>query len=462
MVLYRCRRSRETHDKRHREIAVLVEAILQIDETNGPCTPLSATKRKARKYDNVFDIARDADDDASVYEGDVLDNISGQNQENTPPSLCTPTSKEAKRGQKLKKAERKMAKSQSRVKVISTEDIRRTADAIHPTTAGGKLDTQSHSRQNNDGPLNSKLVADNVAYVSATSEYYKSRIRKDYGANKKAVRCKTAPPQTAPAAPTTRPGPDETASILSRLNIKVIVLAAASKERKSLVAKLQDAIHADLTVTDNEDRDTMMRQAGYFRYVNRRTYNAMVRNNQIWDWVSGRKLEEVDEEEEDDGAVVDDDVDDDDDDRGGMGRERVIEDYGEDFVFDGEERQLQLQVAHRLVAVEDLDTDHSAAPPLEMNVSSVTPSPATEEESSAPCDVAEPVTPRVACEEFVLKLSMASVREGAAEYVPSFDRDGDGDGGTERKQEQEQEQELPKQVDTTYAITNLEPEVLWC
>jgi len=459
-VLYRCRRSRETHDKRHREIAVLVEAILQIDETNGLCTPLFATKRKARKNDNVFDIARDADD-ASVYEGDVLDNTRVQTQENTPPSLCTPTSKEAKRGQKLKKMERKMAKSQSRVKVISTEDIRRIADAIHPTTGGGgTLNAQSHSRQNSDDPLDSKLVADNVAYVSATSEYYKSRMRKDYGA-KKAVKSKTAPPQTPPATPT-RPSTDETVSVLARLNVKVIVLVA-SKERKSLVAKLQDAIHTDLTIMDNEDRDTMMREAGYFRYVNRRTYNAMIRNNQIWDWVSGRKLEEVDEDDDETGEGESDDVavvDDDDDDCAGMGRERVIEDYGEDFVFDGEERQPQLQLAHRLLAAEDLDTDHSAAP-LETNVSSVTPSPATEVESSAPCDVAEPVTPHVTREEFVLKLSMASLRKGAAAYVRSFDRDADGDGGTERKREQEQEQELPKQVDTTYAITNLEPEVLW-
>lgn len=38
----------------------------------------------------------------------------------------------------------------------------------------------------------------------------------------------------------------------------------------------------------------MMRMAGYWRYVNRRTYNAMVRNNQLWDWATGEKLEELD------------------------------------------------------------------------------------------------------------------------------------------------------------------------
>lgn len=43
-----------------------------------------------------------------------------------------------------------------------------------------------------------------------------------------------------------------------------------------------------------------MRMAGYWRYANRRTYNVMVRNNQLWDWTTGTKLEEVDEEEEED------------------------------------------------------------------------------------------------------------------------------------------------------------------
>lgn len=57
----------------------------------------------------------------------------------------------------------------------------------------------------------------------------------------------------------------------------------------------------------------MMRMAGYWRYVNRRTYNAMVRHNQLWDWATGGKLEELDLDlsGESDDLTNDDDGDDD-------------------------------------------------------------------------------------------------------------------------------------------------------
>ena len=38
--------------------------------------------------------------------------------------------------------------------------------------------------------------------------------------------------------------------------------------------------------------------AGYRRYANRRTYNQMVKNNELWDWAAGQKLPEIEEENE--------------------------------------------------------------------------------------------------------------------------------------------------------------------
>ena len=437
---HRCRRSRETHDKRHREIAVLVEAILELDGTNGLSIPVSGTKRKARKSDDLFDIARDVDE-VSVHESDLLDNASVKDQDTAPPSLCTPNLKGAKREQKLKKAERKMAKSQSRVKVIATEEISRIADVIHPRPPDGTLNAKSDFRRNSDDLLDSKLVADNIAYVSATSEHHNSRIRHDYGA-KKAAKSKPTPPPQTPTTPGPSGSDDESVGILGRLGVKLVVLAT-SKERKGLIAKLQDAVCVDLAVVDNEDRDTMTREAGYFRYVNRRTYNAMIRNNQIWDWVSGRKLEEVDEEDdteesgqdsvEDGSAVV---------------GERTVEDYADDFVIDGDEVQLIARLGAPVLR-------HPA--PFDPSFDSLDLSPVAEE--SSPCDAAEPITPDAPREESVPGPSIASERTASAEYVPLLgsDRDGDGDGTRTRTQEPEQQ----KVVDTTYAITNLEPEDMW-
>ena len=44
----------------------------------------------------------------------------------------------------------------------------------------------------------------------------------------------------------------------------------------------------------------MQRMAGYWRYVNKRTYNAMIRTNKLWDWSTGEKLPEVEVDENDD------------------------------------------------------------------------------------------------------------------------------------------------------------------
>ncbi len=435
---HRCRRSRETHDKRHREIAVLVEAILELDGTNGLSTPVSGTKRKARKSDDLFDIARDVDE-VSVHESDLLDNASVKDQDTAPPSLCTPNLKGAKREQKLKKAERKMAKSQSRVKVIATEEISRIADVIHPRPPDGTLNAKIDFRRNSDDLLDSKLVAENIAYVSATSEHHNSRIRHDYGA-KKAAKSKATPPAQTPTTPGPSGSDDETVGILGRLGVKIVVLTA-SKERKGLIAKLQDAVCADLAVVDNEDRDTMMREAGYFRYVNRRTYNAMIRNNQIWDWVSGRKLEEVDEDDENEESgqeSVGDDV--------AVAGERAVEDYADDFVLNGDE----VQLVGRLGA---LVFRHPA--PLDPSFDNLDLSPVTDKSGSF--DAAEPATPGAPRKESAPGPSIAGERTASAEHVPLLGPDRDGDEDGTGKQESEQR----KVVDTTYAITNLEPEDMW-
>jgi hypothetical protein len=89
-------------------------------------------------------------------------------------------------------------------------------------------------------------------------------------------------------------GPRMTA-ILRGLGFNIAEPLYRSKKCKCLLDRLRQAIHVDLVSVENEDRETMMRKAGYWRYVNRRTYNAMVRNNQIWDWATGAKLEELDD-----------------------------------------------------------------------------------------------------------------------------------------------------------------------
>ncbi|KAL2354500.1 hypothetical protein BJ546DRAFT_62322 [Cryomyces antarcticus] len=62
----------------------------------------------------------------------------------------------------------------------------------------------------------------------------------------------------------------------------------------------------DLAQARNELAETMMRKAGYWRYVNRKTYNAMVANNEILDWETrGRLTAIVEDQNDDNGGSVD-------------------------------------------------------------------------------------------------------------------------------------------------------------
>lgn len=85
-------------------------------------------------------------------------------------------------------------------------------------------------------------------------------------------------------------------SILKKLGIRVNV-AKAAKARKALDSKLRSAILNDLVASENEQAETMQRMAGYWRYVNKRTYNQMVENNELWDWATGAKLPKIEEYE---------------------------------------------------------------------------------------------------------------------------------------------------------------------
>lgn len=92
-------------------------------------------------------------------------------------------------------------------------------------------------------------------------------------------------------------------AIIRRLGISDGDVSPDNKNKKfhSVLTQLRHAIALDLVSVENEEREIMMRMAGYWRYVNRRTYNAMVRNNQLWDWATGEKLDELDVSGSDDG-----------------------------------------------------------------------------------------------------------------------------------------------------------------
>ncbi|MCJ1301688.1 hypothetical protein MMC08_004489, partial [Hypocenomyce scalaris] len=181
--------------------------------------------------------------------------------------------------------------------IITSEDIERISQALHPfrIPLGGESCGDQNSNGNGQGLLNNSTIDANITFNTRTFRY--ASLRQNIHAKKLAK----AQGIEAPNTPDNNVLGQEDSQIvetLGRLNITVVTAGASCSERKTLLSKLCDAIHNDLLIVENEDRDTMKRMAGYWRYVNKRTYNAMVRNNELWNWATGAKLEEIEEIEE--------------------------------------------------------------------------------------------------------------------------------------------------------------------
>ena len=288
----RCNTSREVHDKRHREIAALVQAIQKIDSVHK--SMLGPIANRQTRLPHGYDPKRFQDHVGMTEEFEFEDDwVESSNQLNdddtTSAGLTSDTAKEKVGSKKAQRAERKIAKNQARFDIITTENVKRVDAALHPyqpTTSGifGRaLD-----------PLDNQTIEANITFHSGTFKF--GSLRQDVHTKKL---LKNNGPHKADEGDNQLKEAINFSIILHRLGINHSVLPN-TKERKSLLTKLHEAITYDLECVANEERDTMMRMAGYWRYANRRTYNVMVRNNQLWDWTTGAKLEEVEEEDEED------------------------------------------------------------------------------------------------------------------------------------------------------------------
>ena len=211
--------------------------------------------------------------------------------------LRTSNTKENNSTKKAQKAEKKIVKNQMRVQIITSEDIERISQALHPfrIPLGGESYVDQNGNGNGQGLLNNSTIDANITFNTRTFRY--ASLRQNIHAKKLAKAQGIGAPNTSDNSVLGQEDP-QIVETLGRLNITVVTAGASCRESKTLLSKLCDAIRNDLLIVENEDRDTMMRMAGYWRYVNKRTYNAMVRNNELWDWATGAKLEEIEEIEE--------------------------------------------------------------------------------------------------------------------------------------------------------------------
>lgn len=187
------------------------------------------------------------------------------------------------------KAARKQARHSSLLQVVTPLLMDKVHATLHPESHPLE-DKSDRPGDGNDAALSHQIIQDNISFntgcfkpASMRQSVHAKRLLKSSGIGKVASKV----PRNEV----------EMAVLLERLGVSPVP-TRPSKERVALLKQLRNIIRDDIDKVENENRDTMMRMAGYWRYVNRKTYNFMVRHNQIWDWATGQKLEEIEEEDE--------------------------------------------------------------------------------------------------------------------------------------------------------------------
>lgn len=281
-----CRKSNELHEKRHKDIAALVGQIHEFDREGG----------RTIKFVNRAGVTHD--------DGPIL----------TPRMPMMKLAKAAvirSLGQTLslkrihsvkdRRAEKKARKLEKSVaKSIKRQVSRPTIPGIVLASSVEQVNKAIHGTSKFESSLSPEdadtfFVASIKRFQELEQEAREAAIKQDAhgGHYHHESREKTASPgkEKDEYGSVNKYELPMVKEILAGLNIRTND-RNADKDRRLLLTKLGDAIFADLALVSNEARETMRRSAGYWRFANRRTYNAMVRNSKIVNWETGEKLTE--------------------------------------------------------------------------------------------------------------------------------------------------------------------------
>lgn len=229
-----CNNTVKAHERRHREIA----------------ENLFALKVVQAEENDIVDTPR---------KNSILQPI-GNREKHTLG--ITPTRK------KDKKAEKKMLKAAGRDKVVTGEDVERVARVLHS-------EMDDDNKKSDDSVIQANL---SVFMPDANN-----RVRR---ASIKAANVLNVSDEVSDA---------ELADLLAELGVSQPV-DKPLKKIPDTIDKIAKLVKEDIIVQRREERDYMMRKGGYWRYANKKTYNAMVAQQEIVDWETGAKLTVVEEE----------------------------------------------------------------------------------------------------------------------------------------------------------------------
>ena len=309
-----CCNEERAHYDRHKEIAEQVMLIVKID--------LYGTAEGAQRVQLRL-VGAEEDEQEDVHVADDLDQDDFDDTATEISSISTPLKSPAaqkrmeKKAQKDAKALAKAQKNQSRFTIGPTRnDVAAVFKAIHGPTACMQLAIHT------PGESFESIVDRNIHYVAAVhsskrlyandgvevngkrnerqrsdsiSEGLKRRIH-DVLSNLGVSGFVTTTP-LSPVSP--------------NIPFKSLLDSDTRRKRQAALSKVQVLIKEDIEKSDADERETLMRMAGYWRYVNKGIYNSMLVNHEHWEWATGAKVEQVSEDEDDDLAAGVDQEDDD-------------------------------------------------------------------------------------------------------------------------------------------------------
>jgi hypothetical protein len=292
-----CRNSNEQHDKRHREIATIIQKIQFLDadapDAAGSKRPLARSSssryqvpRKASlapfraRYPENDDSdnekagwARKATSQALLRQslGRVLvcrpDNENSDTesiasfQDNMQRSPSCKVKRELKQAARLAKATSRALQRQEQSKgpeIVSNIAVQRVDIAIH-----------GHQKScNSASPEHFALaLIENIELHRRLEEELK-KLKRDDHSDSNAIQL------------------GYVREVLISLGVQPF-RQGGSKERRSLVQQAAEQIYHDLELVANENRETLKRSCGYWRYASKKTYYAMLQNNKQVDWATG-------------------------------------------------------------------------------------------------------------------------------------------------------------------------------
>ena len=263
-----------------------------MEGSSGTDRPLCDDKRKGKKKDDPTSNPSDegivphcqVDPEPEAEWDSNASTLNNDHDEAAERKQCWSGGLENSDARKAAKAERKVAKHQVLFDVITQEELTKVEEVLHPQS-----DDQASAVPNGQGLADNQTIDENIVFNPNTFRWGKLRQRVHA---KKIAKVNGGRPKSTPEQDNKILSP-----IFAQLGIRTNI-SKANRERKSLDTKLRAAILRDLAAFENDQVETMQRMAGYWRYANRKTYNAMVRNNELWDWATGEKLPEITEEAE--------------------------------------------------------------------------------------------------------------------------------------------------------------------